>query len=74
LAGVVLAECQVIAGTPDLLHLRFLVPPLQAGVLPSGFHWTLTGGLAGVDISTIQETPFPGEPRKGTLSISCQLP
>jgi hypothetical protein len=73
LAGVVRAEALVEPGTPRRLHLRFRVPPIQSGVLPSGFQWVLPATLVEVDVNTLTPQPFPGAPLTSTLTISCEL-
>jgi hypothetical protein len=73
LAGVVRAEALVEPGAPRRLHLRFRVPPIQSGVLPSGFHWVLPATLTDVDANTLTQQPFPGAPLINTLTISCEL-
>lgn len=74
LAGVVRAEALVvITGTSQRLHLRFHVPPVRVGVLPSGFDWVLPASLKVVDGATLTQTPFPSGLLPGTVAIACDL-
>ena len=70
LAGVVRAQAVVVA---DRLHLRFRMPPLQTGVLPSQFHWVLAGAVDGIDPGSVTSAAFPGPSAAGALAVSGSL-
>jgi hypothetical protein len=55
------------------LYLRFLVPPIEKGVLPSSFQWILTGALAAIDDATIGSGGFPGPVLPGSLDMHADL-
>lgn len=67
------AVVEAAAAGPDRLHLRFRVPPLKSGVLPSGFNWYLPATLEDVAAATLTLSPFPGEPAPGSLTMSADL-
>jgi excisionase family DNA binding protein len=74
LADVVRAEVLIVdRGGSQTLHLRFFVPPLEQGVLPSHFEWILAGAVDDADDASIAPGPFPGPPLPGSLSIQVGL-
>ena len=60
LADVVNAEAIVsVTRKPARLQLRFHVPPMRAGALPSHFEWFLAATVPGVDENTVAAGGFP---------------
>ena len=71
LSGIVRVEAVVLnAGDQQRLHLRFRVPPLRSGILPSHFHWYLCGAIDGIDGTSVAQTDFPAEDVPGSVAVS----
>ena len=74
LEAVVRTEAVVVPeGSRRRLHLRFRMPPLREGALPTHFEYTLIAMLPDVAAETIERAEFPGSEVRGAVLISALL-
>ena len=74
LAHAVRAEA-AISSSPDgpRLSLRFRMPPIEAGLLPSGFEYEFIVMLPEVLEDSVDYSPFPGVAVHGAITVSALL-